>query len=102
MSLINDALKKAARQRAEDQADFRPPMPGGGRRPSRHGDAVRPGNTVLIVSAAVALAVVSAVATAIFISGRSEKKPATVSSAPVVAPPPPPPGPPNRRPQLNR
>ena len=31
MSLINDALKKAARQRAEEQSDM-PPMPGGGRR----------------------------------------------------------------------
>ncbi len=30
MSLINEALKKAARLRAEEQADMVPPMPGGG------------------------------------------------------------------------
>jgi len=37
MSLINDALKKAARQRAEEQADMTPIMPGGGGSRGRRG-----------------------------------------------------------------
>jgi hypothetical protein len=76
MSLINDALKKAARQRAEEQADVVPPMPGGGRRVSRHGAPMGAQTKVLIGVAALALIVVSAVITGVFMTGKPEAKPA--------------------------
>jgi hypothetical protein len=75
MSLINDALKKAARQRAEEQADVVAPMPGGGRRVSRQGAPMRTQTLVLIGAAALALIVVSAVVTGIFLTGKPEAKP---------------------------
>jgi hypothetical protein len=74
MSLINDALKKAARLRAQEQADLIPPMPGGGGRVSRQKEPVRTQTIVLIAGAAVALVVVSAVITGILVTGRPETK----------------------------
>jgi hypothetical protein len=74
MSLINDALKKAARQRAEEQGETAP-MPGGGRRVSRQAGPMRKQTFVLIVAAAVALVVVSAVITGILMTGKPEAKP---------------------------
>jgi hypothetical protein len=85
MSLINDALKKAARQRAEEQADVVAPMPGGGRRVSRQGAPMRTQTMVLIGAAALALIIVSAVVTGIFLTGKPEAKP--VSPATAAAPP---------------
>jgi hypothetical protein len=90
MSLINDALKKAARQRAQEEADVETLMPGGGAK--SHGRApVRTQNMVLVGGAAIALVVVSAVVTGIFVSGRSEPKAAaspTQSAAPREQPAP--------------
>jgi hypothetical protein len=76
MSIINDALKKAARQRAEEQADVVAPMPGGGRGVSRQGAPMRTQTMVLIGAAALALIVVSAVVTGVFLTGKPEAKPA--------------------------
>jgi hypothetical protein len=87
MSLINEALKKAARQRAEEQGDS-PPMPGGNRRQARQGGPMQKQTFVLIVGAAVALVVVSVVVTGILMTGKPEAKaPAAVKETPVsVAP----------------
>lgn len=83
MSLINEALKKAARQRAQEASDV-PPMPGGsGFRntgPSRN-------QTLLIVVGAVALVVVTGVVTGILISGKPAAKPAAVVAAVVTQTP---------------
>ncbi len=91
MSLINDALKKAARQRAEELADVAPPMPGGGGRgSSRQGQPMRTQTLVLIGGAAVALVIVSAVITGILMAGKPEPKPVAAAPAPTAAPTPPP------------
>ncbi len=75
MSLINDALKKAARQRAEEQADLVAPMPGGGsRRASSKGAPMRTQTMVLIGAVALALIVVSAVITGMMMTGKPEAK----------------------------
>jgi hypothetical protein len=85
MSLINDALKKAARQRAEEQGEVAP-MPGGGRRPSRQGGPMQKQTFVLIIGAAVVLVVVSAVVTGILMNGKPEAKaPAAARPAPDLA-----------------
>ncbi len=85
MSLINDALKKAARLRAEEQADMVPPMPGGGHgRASRQREPIRTQTVVLIAGAAVALIVVSAVITGILMTGKPEPK-ASVAAKPTPA-----------------
>jgi hypothetical protein len=81
MSLINDALKKAARQRAEEVGEY-PPMPGGGRRPSRQGGPMQKQTLVLIIAAAVALVVVSAVVTGMLMAGKPEPKAASVPKPP--------------------
>jgi len=83
MSLINDALKKAAHQRAQEQADLAAPMPGGGARP-RQASPPRTQNMVLVGGGAIALVVVSAVLTGIFVSGRSEPKAAVPLSQPAA------------------
>jgi len=89
MSLINDALKKAARQRAEEQGEVIPPMPGGGhRRPLRPGEPMRVQTIVLIGAAALALIVVSAVVTGIFVTGKPDVKVAAVIQSPTLAPTP--------------
>ena len=87
MSLINDALKKAARQRAEEQADVMAPMPGGGRRPSRQGAPMRTQSMVLIGAAALVLGVVSAVVTGIYMTGKPAAKPVAEASPPPQAAP---------------
>jgi hypothetical protein len=88
MSLINDALKKAARQRAEAQ-DL-PPMPGGGGRGPRSGGPLKPQTWILIGASALALVVVSAVITSALLSNKQEAQaPASPkpSPAPVAAAP---------------
>jgi len=80
MSLINDALKKAARLRAEEQAGMSPPMPGGGHgRVSRQREPIRTQTVVLIAAAAVALIVVSAVITGILVTAKPEPKAAVAA-----------------------
>ena len=80
MSLINDALKKAARLRAEEQAGMPPPMPGGGHgRISRQREPIRTQTVVLIAGAAVALVVVSAVITGILVTAKPEPKAAVAA-----------------------
>jgi hypothetical protein len=80
MSLINDALKKAARQRAEEQGEIIPPMPGGGgRRVSRQGGPMGKQTLVLVVAAAVALVVVSAVITGVLMTGKPDAKAAVIA-----------------------
>jgi hypothetical protein len=79
MSLINDALKKAARERAEEQGEVAP-MPGGGRRNSRHGGPMQKQTLILIGAAAIVLIVVSVVLTGMFMTGKPEAKPATAAS----------------------
>jgi hypothetical protein len=87
MSLINEALKKAARQRAEEQADVIPPMPGGGGRSSGQRQSMGTQTLVLIAGAAVVLIVVSVVITGVFMAGKPEAKPATaVVPAPAATP----------------
>jgi hypothetical protein len=86
MSLINDALKKAARQRAEEQAEFAPPMPGGGRRTSRQRAPMRTQTMVLIGAAALALVVVSVVVTGVLMTGKPEAKPVAEARPPTPAP----------------
>ena len=79
MSLINEALKKAARQRAEEQADVIPPMPGGGGRSSGQRQSMGTQTLVLIAGAALVLIVVSAVITGVFMAGKPEAKPAVAA-----------------------
>jgi hypothetical protein len=91
MSLINDALKKAARQRAEEQADLSSLMPGGGSsRASQHSGPASKQTMVVIGASAVALAVVSAIITGVVLSGHSSAPaaPEAQASAPAVQPAP--------------
>lgn len=89
MSLINDALKKAARQRAEEQADVVAPMPGGGNRHAPgSGGPMRTQTMVLIGAAALGLIVVSAVVTGVFVAGKSEQKTGTMAPVPTPTPSP--------------
>jgi hypothetical protein len=87
MSLINDALKKAARQRAEEQADFTPLMPGGGGSRARQGAPMRTQTMVLIGAAAVALVVVSVVVTGAFVTSKPEPKAAAAVTVPAASRP---------------
>jgi hypothetical protein len=85
MSLINDALKKAARQRAQEHSDLGPLTPGGGGSRARQGGPMRTQTMVLIGAAAVALVVVSVVLTGAFVTSRPEAKPASPIPAPAPA-----------------
>src|ERR1017187_3206189 len=87
MSLINDALKKAARQRAEDQAEAAPPAQMAARkRIPRRGAPMTVKTLMVLAGAALALIVVSVVMTGIFISGKIEPKPAEVAKLLPVTP----------------
>ncbi|MFI5355925.1 MAG: hypothetical protein ACHQ4G_01180 [Opitutales bacterium] len=83
MSLINDALKKAQRQRASAAVD--PPMPGGtsaGGRPGKHGRTMPAQTLLLIAIGAAVLIIVSVVATVYLL--RSPAAP-PVTPKPIVA-----------------
>jgi len=83
MSLINDALKKAARQRAEEQADIALPAQTGRRkRIPRHGAPMTAQTMVLLAAGAVTLIVASVVITGILITGKLEPRPAAVATPP--------------------
>jgi hypothetical protein len=88
VSLINDALKKAARQRAQE-TDGLPPMPGGGysRGPAR-GGAKKTQTMILVGGGAVVLVVVSVVLTGIMMNkGAPEAKPVAFAvTTPVPTP----------------
>jgi hypothetical protein len=89
MSLINDALKKAARQRAQE-SNAVPPMPGSGGYVQSAGQGPMSTQTmVLIGAAALVLIVVSAVVTGMLIAGKFDsKRPAPVAAEVIRAPAP--------------
>ncbi|HXQ79908.1 MAG TPA: hypothetical protein VN775_01260 [Opitutaceae bacterium] len=89
MSLINDALKKAARQRAEDQAEVAPPAQAGRRkRIPRRGEPISVQTLVLLAGAAVTLVVASVVVTGVLVTGRLEPRPSTAPKPISVTPAP--------------
>lgn len=65
MSLINDALKRAQRQRKADEAGYAPPVPGqtGGHTVAHRGKPMTTQTLILIVAGAAALVMLSVVAT---------------------------------------
>jgi hypothetical protein len=81
MSLINDALKKAARQRAEE-ANPSPLVPGGGTvRSAGQGGPMSMQTMVLLGAAALVLIVVSAVVTGMLLAGKFDaRKPAPLAA----------------------
>ena len=88
MSLINDALKKAQRQRTGDPGSALPTMQGGGRGPSKMGTPM----LVLIGAGLVLLVVLAVVATVMYVSPKTPEpvaavtKPAAPAAAPSKAP----------------
>ncbi|HEY1792934.1 MAG TPA: hypothetical protein VGG34_08440 [Opitutaceae bacterium] len=88
MSLINDALKKAARQRAEEDAHVAAPMPGGRRRVARQGEPMRTQTVIMVGVSAVILVVGSAIATGYFLTSRPDHGRALLPRAPAAAPAP--------------
>jgi hypothetical protein len=84
MSLINDALKKAAKQRAQEQANVVAPMPGGGGRGYPESRPKSMQTMVLIGAGAVALIVVSVMITGMMLTRTPETKPATTVVAPAA------------------
>jgi hypothetical protein len=87
MSLINDALKKAARQRTEEQGELPPsPLSSGRKRIPRHGAPMTVQTLMLIIGGAAVLVIGSVVVTVILVTGKSESKLAQEArAAPVVA-----------------
>lgn len=80
MSLINDALKKAQRQRTVDAAGVAPPMPGeSGPRVTRRGKPLASQSVLLIVTAGAVLIVVSVVATVYLL-----REPSTPATTPTI------------------
>lgn len=87
MSLINEALKKAQRTRTGDLSGNLPPMPGGGGRVAKRSQPRTSQQLILIAAGAIALVVLSVVATVYLVNRPPEPKPA--APAPMVAPAPP-------------
>jgi hypothetical protein len=81
MSIINDALKKAARQRAQEEGDLSHLMPGAHRGQASRGEkkGISTQAVVLVAAGAVALIVVSVVLTGILVTGKPQ--PATAAAA---------------------
>jgi hypothetical protein len=77
MSIINDALKKAARQRAQEEGDLAHLMPGTHRAQASRGEKKRNSTQtyVLVAAGAVALIVVSVVVSGILFTGKSQPAP---------------------------
>jgi hypothetical protein len=88
MSLINDALKKAQRQRTNNPFGINAPMPGGGGRVARRSSGMPVQTIVLIVAGCAVLVVISAIGAVSFVNGKNtpKSKPAAVTAdpAPVV------------------
>jgi len=90
MSIINDALKKAARQRAQEEGDLAHLMPGASRGQASRGEKRTSTQTIVLVAAgAVALIVVSVVATGILVTGKPAA-PTVAAAKPTPAPSQPP------------
>ena len=82
MSLINEALKKAQKLRAADQAgETAPPMPGAAVRVAKRGQARSSQTIVLIASGAIVLVVLSVVATFWLINRPSPEPARPIASA---------------------
>jgi hypothetical protein len=82
MSLINEALKQAQRQRAKEQADLAAPMPGsGGPTMRRTAPALSSQTLVLLVGGGITLFVVCVVAAVLWINRPDPAKPAPVKNA---------------------
>lgn len=90
MSLINDALKKAQRQRTNNPFGIDAPMPGGGGRVARRGSGMPTQTIVLIAAGCALLVVISGVGAVFFVNGKSTPKPKPAASAatPVSVSPP--------------
>ncbi|MCX6951473.1 MAG: hypothetical protein NTV51_04700, partial [Verrucomicrobia bacterium] len=86
MSLINEALKKAQRNRSADPAGTLPPMPGGGR-VSKRSQPRTSQQLILIAAGAIALVVLSVVATVYLVNRPPETKPAAPAPTPSAAAP---------------
>lgn len=82
MSLINEALKRAQRQRKADDAGYAPPVPGqtGGHTVAHRGKPMSSQTLILIVAGAAALIVLSVVATVYLL--RDEAAPAAPAATP--------------------
>jgi hypothetical protein len=85
MSLINDALKKAQRQRTNNPFGVEPPMPGGGGRVAKRGKAMQSQSIMLIVAGSAVLVVLSVVVTVFLVNGKHTPKP-SAAVAQTVAP----------------
>ena len=87
MSLINEALKRAQRQRKADEAGYAPPVPGqtgGGHAVAHRGKPMGTQTLLVIVAGAAALIVLSVVATVYLL--RDEATPAsTPAPTPTLA-----------------
>ncbi len=89
MSLINEALKKAQRLRAEQQGNYTaPPMPGGTSpvRIVKRGQAMPAKTLLLILAAATVLIVLSAVFTGYFMNRAPSHVPGPKVTKPALAP----------------
>lgn len=87
MSLINEALKKAQRQRTEDSLSDAPPMPGGGGgKIAKRGQARSANTMVLIGAGAVVLVVLSVVGTVFLVNRPSKPTVPPASAKPQAAP----------------
>jgi hypothetical protein len=82
MSLINDALKKAQRQRTQTPYDVQPPVPGGGPVPKRGSPMAA--QTIVLIAGGCALLVVVSIGITIFLVRGKTPAPAP-TPAPVVA-----------------
>jgi len=81
MSLINEALKKAQRQRHDEQAELSAPMPGGGPRLARRSKSVSTQTLVLLAGGGIALFVICVVGTVLWINRPAPAKPAAAKPA---------------------
>ncbi len=92
MSLINEALKRAQRQRKADDAGYAPPVPGqtGGHTVAHRGKPMSSQTLILIVAGAAALIVLSVVATVYLLRDDAAPAPAaptTLAQIPVAPAP---------------
>src|SRR4051812_12179629 len=86
MSLINDALKKAQRQRTNNPFGVDAPMPGGGGRVVRRGSGMPTQTILLIVAGCAVLIVISAVGAVFFVNGKKPSKPIAAATTPSATP----------------